>query len=383
MVRSQFSNSCQSWQKSYHDRFGDAIDSSSGQTVSLIASLSTFATVTILVIAAPSPLFAIETNSEPLASQSNIESELDLAHQSDQLLPELESFELNRLEYDRQYRHLITQTKLEQGTLLRGSSAAVYVIDRGGRRLIPDEATFNHLKYDWDQIVQISDQQLNNIPELPAIESVLKQNLVEGTIVKATGSDRLYKIRSGQRREIIDPGILTVLGFKLEDVVSVPPQQLASIPELAPIKDLNDISELSLARYVDGTLVKGSGAAVYLISDNKRRLVPNAHTFEALGYKWEDVQQISDRELAQIPASLPLATKVEAKFKDGTLIKASTPAVYVIISGRRRLIPNAQTFEALGYDWQNVRVIEDAQLNAIPELPPLPTFEGAGGDRQS
>jgi hypothetical protein len=276
----------------------------------------------------------------------------------------------NKNLFDHQ-QQLQAQANFPQGTLLRGSSTAVYVIDRGGRRLIPDQATFDYLKYDWDQVLQIADHQLNNIPELPSIASVMNQPAAAGTIVKATDGDRLYKISAGQRREISDPGLLTALGLQLEDIVPISPQQLASIPELDPIQD---ISELTALQYVDGALIKGSGEAVYLISGRQRRLVPNAFTFEALGYNWEDVQQISDRELAQIPESLPLATKVAPKFKDGTLIKGSAAAVYVMRSGRKRLIPNEQTFEALGYEWDAVIVIDDEELNAIADLPPLPSF---------
>ncbi|AFY70274.1 hypothetical protein Pse7367_2001 [Thalassoporum mexicanum PCC 7367] len=272
------------------------------------------------------------------------------------------------------YYYLQAQLNLSQGTLLRGSSAAIYVIDRGGRRLIPDEATFNHLEYSWDEVIQIPDHHLNNIPELPPIKSVLNQPLAEGTIVKASDSDRLYTILAGQRRELTDPTTLGTLGLQQEDVVSIPPQQLAAIPELNPSEDIQDISEIGEVNYADGSLLKGDSAAVYLISGRQRRLVPNAFTFEALGYKWEDVIQISDRELAQIPLSLPLASKVEPRFKDGTLIKGSAPAVYVIHSGRKRLIPNQKTFEALGYQWQEILVIEDAELDAIADLPPLPSF---------
>jgi hypothetical protein len=140
---------------------------------------------------------------------------------------------------------------------------------------------------------------------------------------------------------------------------------MKSLPEYAPLS-------LSSLSFKDDTLLRGSLPAVYVISGNKRRLIPDEATFKALGYKWENVQTISDRLLRVIPELPPLTGRIV--FQDGTLLKGSSAAIYVISSGRRRLIPNARTFETLGYKWEQVQQISDRQLESIPEMPPLPSF---------
>lgn len=40
--------------------------------------------------------------------------------------------------------------------------------------------------------------------------------------------------------------------------------------------------------------------------------------------------------------------------------------------GQRRYIPDAATFNAMGLDWNKVKGITDAELNAVPAGPPLP-----------
>jgi hypothetical protein len=63
-----------------------------------------------------------------------------------------------------------------------------------------------------------------------------------------------------------------------------------------------------------------------------------------------------------------------AAFPDGSLIKGSGPAIYVMKVGQRCLIPNPQTFDIDGYSWAAVLQIPDAQLSAIPVGPDVPAY---------
>jgi len=186
---------------------------------------------------------------------------------------------------------------LKEGTLIRGSNLAIYLIDAGKRRLVPDQSTFNSLGLSHDAIHRVSDEQLKAIPELPPVS----------------------KYRN---------------------------------------------------TYKNGTLLKGDTAAVFVISSGGRRLIPNEATFEALGYRWEDIQQISNEALKSIPEYTALPA-YQTSYREGDLLKASGSLVYVINGGRRRLIPDEETFKALGYKQENIQQIPDEKLSAIPELPPI------------
>ncbi|MBI5747142.1 MAG: hypothetical protein HZA13_09085 [Nitrospirae bacterium] len=50
------------------------------------------------------------------------------------------------------------------GTILKGSSRVLYVIEGGYRRSIACCITFDSKGYDWNNIIFISDQDLNAIP---------------------------------------------------------------------------------------------------------------------------------------------------------------------------------------------------------------------------
>ena len=59
--------------------------------------------------------------------------------------------------------------------------------------------------------------------------------------------------------------------------------------------------------------------------------------------------------------------------QDGALVTGSGPEVYIIQAGQRRWIPNPETFNALGLNWNAIQRISDADLNAIPLGQPLPS----------
>ena len=55
-----------------------------------------------------------------------------------------------------------------------------------------------------------------------------------------------------------------------------------------------------------------------------------------------------------------------AVITEGTLLKGSGPAVYVVQQGKRKWIPDLTTFTAFGYDWGKVMNVADANLNSVP-----------------
>ena len=63
-----------------------------------------------------------------------------------------------------------------------------------------------------------------------------------------------------------------------------------------------------------------------------------------------------------------------ASFPNGSLIKGSGPAIFLITSGQRCLIPNPQTFDIDGYSWAAVQTIPDSEVATIPVGPDVPAY---------
>jgi surface antigen len=113
--------------------------------------------------------------------------------------------------------------------MVQGSGAAVYLMENGNRRLIPNPPTLDSMGLNWNNIQHIADTDLNNIPDG------------------------------------------------------------ASLPSRA-----------------NGAMVQGSGAAVYLMENGNRRLIPDPETFNTMRLDWNAIQHIADTDLNNIAEGAPL-----------------------------------------------------------------------------
>lgn len=112
----------------------------------------------------------------------------------------------------------------------------------------------------------------------------------------------------------------------------------------------------------DGTLVKyASSPNVYIIESGLKRLIPSIDIFSVLKYMWSSIVEIVDSE-AYTSGENMTAEVSACACTDGTLIRyLSSPSVYILEAGKKRLIPSAGDFEGLGYSWNNIVVVSDTQ----------------------
>lgn len=124
------------------------------------------------------------------------------------------------------------------------------------------------------------------------------------------------------------------------------------------------ISQQALAAlpYASGTLLKVKGdSTVWLIENGKRKGIPSASILEAK-YRWEDVVEVLSSSVLS-----EYAVGENAKYPDGTLVKGSGNTVYVVAdNGQKRGITSAEVFEGLGYKWENIVTVSDAEISAYP-----------------
>ena len=115
------------------------------------------------------------------------------------------------------------------------------------------------------------------------------------------------------------------------------------------------------AQLPDGLLIKASGPQVDRVENGLRRWIPDPTTFSCMGLKWGQVQGITDSLWREIPGGAAYPSRA-----NGTLLKGSGPAIYVMSGCQRHWIPDVTTFNALHYNWNSVQSISDADLKAIP-----------------
>ncbi len=62
-----------------------------------------------------------------------------------------------------------------------------------------------------------------------------------------------------------------------------------------------------------------------------------------------------------------ISMPANAQLADGSMVKGSDNSVYIIAKGKACWISDANVFNALGFDWKNVKKIRDDELKKIPK----------------
>jgi hypothetical protein len=117
----------------------------------------------------------------------------------------------------------------------------------------------------------------------------------------------------------------------------------------------------------DGLLLKGSGPEVYVLQDNQRRWITTLDAFEWYGYHWQQVHEVDDEFLQQFEEGRPIYL----------LIKCPTsPHVYLLEDGVKHWIKDIATFQAEGYLWEDVQLMDCAEMERLVNGRSIPQDAG-------
>ncbi|MCH7758992.1 hypothetical protein IID20_01390 [Patescibacteria group bacterium] len=103
-----------------------------------------------------------------------------------------------------------------------------------------------------------------------------------------------------------------------------------------------------------------NSSTVYMIEDGIKKPIISAEVFEDNKLDWSKVETVEQEEVESYAEGEVL------NYPDGVLVKGSGPAVYIISGGRKRPVKSAAAFLRLGYKWEHIRTIRDAEVNAYP-----------------
>ncbi len=133
-------------------------------------------------------------------------------------------------------------------------------------------------------------------------------------------------------------------------------------------ENVKQISDRNLATYQigkpllypDGTLIKDSKQNIYLVEGIKKRKIASQEIFIKNGYQIDAVVAVSDEDLENYDDG------PDIDLANGSLIKGSSPIVYYIENGKKRPINSLELFNAYKFKWSQVKVLNDSQLNNYP-----------------
>jgi len=233
---------------------------------------------------------------------------------------------------------------IPNGTLVRAQGdKGVWLIQNNLRRPFYSKAVFL-ASYSFGKVETISKQELNKyeIGEPMAFSNY--------SLLKASSGD-IFLLVDGVRRKIYSDALFRKIGFRPEEVVAVDSSDLVQYPEGNPIT----------TPYPSGALLRDQiSGLVYYVQDNMKYPIID-QAILSTNFPYDNINDVSSSDLNVFNVGEPI------KLRNGTLIKTyNSPAVYLISQGKRSPIANVETFEAMGYCWDNILTVNDKVLNLHP-----------------
>lgn len=222
---------------------------------------------------------------------------------------------------------------------LLSASGTVFSIENGKKRGITSPQLFESHCFNWKNI-ETTDQTI--------LDSYLDGDTMQyrdNTLLAVSGT--VFAWENKARHGITSPQLFEKLGYKWENII-----------EMLPIEEeFHQVGEIK--RYPANTLVMAAGVpTVYRINNNERQPFTSGELFMNLGYKFEDVIETSDAELALYKDGDIV------KYPDGSLLRmASAPGVFIIENGKKRGFKTADEFLNEGHAWKDVIVLEHDRLD--------------------
>ena len=159
---------------------------------------------------------------------------------------------------------------------------------------------------------------------------------LEAEVVRAQGDYKVYRIIQARKLWITTVEGFKALGYKPSDIKQVSQGQLDSYPKVYLLKSEN------------------SNKVYYLTDMGLVRYIPSQEVFESYGNNWEDVIEISSKELSY--------------YEENNLVRAEGDGkVYKLDNGKKRWIKTLRAFERNHFDWSRVALISRTELDAYPE----------------
>ncbi|MCK4800222.1 N-acetylmuramoyl-L-alanine amidase [Candidatus Parcubacteria bacterium] len=117
------------------------------------------------------------------------------------------------------------------GLLIRSTnSSAVYLLEAGKKRMVTSAILFKKLGYKWNDIVAVSPS------EMKEYQSGKVLTYPDGTLVKRKGYPTVYKIENGERKEFTSLALFEATNSKWSDVVELGREEFLAYPNGGRLK---------------------------------------------------------------------------------------------------------------------------------------------------
>ncbi|OIJ10407.1 hypothetical protein BKP37_17865 [Anaerobacillus alkalilacustris] len=191
--------------------------------------------------------------------------------------------------------------EIPNGTLVKGLSPEIYVIDRKIRRKLTSEM-FKALKYDRSNIVDVTDPLLFKYPLGAEVDQSALSNpefFPNQRLIKGANTNQIYYLENNQKR-LIEPRTFKRFGFKVAEIITVNPDLLSLFKEGQPIEAVFNPNYL-----LPDNLVFQIGSGYYLSMENQLHLI-DMNILRRLNLTTSKVIQLSQNEANVLNQGAPI-----------------------------------------------------------------------------
>lgn len=238
------------------------------------------------------------------------------------------------------------------------------------RRAIANEQVFNQMGFKWSDVKEIDYQDVMILPEgKPIWSKEIITSFPEGALIRLRGKTQTYVVQGGRKCYIPDPETLQSRGYTWDQVIEVDQATLDSIITGIPIQSVKPPFQYTPPGSQPGVQPPPPpppGGSTPPAQPQPYPSPPSSWTPQPYG----------SPTIPPPTGSTPYQPQPQSFFPDGTLIKGSGTDIYLIQNGVRRLFPNMETFNAMGFNWNNIINVDDQKLANLPLGIPFPKLGG-------
>lgn len=250
-----------------------------------------------------------------------------------------------------------TSSRIDWNSYIYGGVEGILVKLNLDKNLDDDDTVtiaFTSDDVDWQKSFKITELYHNRVTKESIIEGyglIMKAwRRPNRTLVRVRNTAGVYMIEDDMKRPIPSPEVFNSNGFDWSDIEEIDEEEL------------NDYAEGDVLGYPDGTLIQGSGPAVYVVSEGEKRPFVSPRAFNGLGYKWGLIKKVSDGHLNLYEEGDAITEN--SSHPNGALIRViGTPGVYRIEGGERKPIATPAIFNANKWGWNYILEVQAQHMN--------------------
>jgi len=172
-------------------------------------------------------------------------------------------------------------------SLVRSPRGQVYLIVDDEKRPILSDEVFRKIGWNPEEVEDVNEADLANFFEGDIIDA--NSIYPQGILAQDKSSGGVYFVKDGIKSPIWSKELMEI-NYPGRTMIRLTPEELEEYETAEPVT------------FKEGTLIKPREyPEVYVISNGKRRWIPDEKTFEGLGYKWENIITTSYKAVSLHP----------------------------------------------------------------------------------